>query len=404
MNKISVPALKIRQPIGEFFVCSFSPRELINISWVDVRRIAGEAGEIDEYLGIQRRISESRVKQIRRYVRTADATFPTSIIVAIPGRCARWNEASRSLEIFSYEDPQDPANNVSFDRIAKVLDGQHRIRGLASPSGRDQFSFDLETDVDFDLNVAVFVEADISQQATIFATVNLAQTKVSKSLVYDLFSLNESRSPQRSAHEIAVALDSHQGSPFYKTIKRLGVATPGRGDFKEHLTQAAFVEALLPHITNDAVADRDFFMRNMKGKLPSPDEQYLRKHVFRKLFVEEREGEIAKIIWSYFDAIRKRWPKSWSTDEQGNIIRRTNGFRAFMGVFRDYYITALNGRRIGEFVESAAFAGILDNVEVEDGGFTADKFPPGSSGESALKKALRDGLQRFLSQRQGPSF
>lgn len=43
--------------------------------------------------------------------------------------------------------------------------------------------------------------------AYIFSMVNLAQTKVSKSLVYDLFEFSKSRSPRKRAHTIAVAID-----------------------------------------------------------------------------------------------------------------------------------------------------------------------------------------------------
>ncbi|GAB3004518.1 hypothetical protein GCM10010960_18110 [Arenimonas maotaiensis] len=395
MSSISVPALKVRQPIGEFFVCSFSARDLIKISWVDVRKISSEAGEIDDYLGIQRKISESRVKQIRRYVKTLDATFPTSIIVAIPGRCARWNEEKRELSIFEYKNSDDPSQNVNFDRIAKILDGQHRLRGLAQPDG-DQFSFDLPDDVPFELNVVVFVEADIAQQATIFSTVNLAQTKVNKSLVYDLFSLAKSRSPQKSAHAIAVALDKESGSPFYKSLKRLGVATPGRGEFDEYLTQSTFVEALLHHITPNAVNDRDFFLRSLSGRLKYPSQEELERYVFRGLFAEEKEGEIAKILWAYFDAVRTVWPNSWSSNERGNIIRRTNGFRAFMAVFAEIYKKVLSGEKIGSFVHAREYIPILKSVNIKDGGFTADAFPPGSSGESALKRELRSAINGYI--------
>lgn len=394
MTSVSVPALKIRQPLGEFYVCVFTARELVEISWVDVRRMSGEGGEIDEYLGIQRKISDSRVKQLRRYVRTADATFPSSIIVAIPGRCASWDEASGRLVISEFIDSVYPERSVPFDRIAKVLDGQHRIRGLAQPEG-DQFVLDLPEAIPFDLNVAVFVEADIAQQATIFSTVNLAQTKVSKSLVYDLFSLTNSRSPQKSAHMIAVALDASEGGPFYRSIKRLGTATPGRGQFDEYLTQASFVEALVPHITSDPLADRDFFIRDLRGRLSMPSTAELRKHVFRGLFIQENEGEIARIVWAYFDAVRKVWPESWSSSAKGNILRRTNGFRAFMALFRDFYINALGSRPIGSFVAAEDFVALFRLVDINDGGFTADEFPPGSSGESALKRELRNGLQKL---------
>lgn len=399
MNIISVPALKITQPIGEFYVCAFSAQDLIKISWVDVRKISSEAGEIDDYLGIQRKISEPRVKQIRRYVQTADATFPTSIIVAIPGRCARWDDAKRELSIFEYTNVDDPSQNVNFDRIAKILDGQHRLRGLAQPDG-DQFSFDLPENVPFELNVVVFIEADIAQQATIFSTVNLAQTKVNKSLVYDLFSLAKSRSPQKSAHAIAVALDKEPGSPFFKSLKRLGVATPGRGEFDEYLTQSTFVEALLQLLTPSAVDDRDFFLRSLAGRLKYPNSVELERYVLRGLFIDEKEGEIARIIWAYFDAIRIVWPASWSTNERGNIIRRTNGFKAFMAVFSEIYKLALSGNKIGSFVPASDYVPIFCLVNIKDGGFTAEAFPPGSSGESALKKELRSAINKYLSSKE----
>src|SRR5690606_13459203 len=95
----------------------------------------------------------------------------------------------------------------------------------------------------FQINVSIFVGIDLPEQAKIFATVNLAQTKVNKSLVYDLEALARKRNPYKTCHHVAVALDSNEDSPLYQRIKRLGVATPGRA--YEPLTQASFVEALV---------------------------------------------------------------------------------------------------------------------------------------------------------------
>ncbi|WP_168796869.1 hypothetical protein [Phaeovulum veldkampii] len=50
---------------------------------------------------------------------------------------------------------------------------------------------------------------------------------MSRSLVYELEDLSNARSPFKTCHNIAVALDGLQTSPFYKRIKRLGVVTPG---------------------------------------------------------------------------------------------------------------------------------------------------------------------------------
>src|SRR5882762_10468420 len=90
----------------------------------------------------------------------------------------------------------------------------------------------------FQLSVSVFVDIDMEDQAYIFSTVNLAQTKVNRSLAYDLFELANSPSPQKTCHNIAVALDTITVSPFHKRIKRLGSATPGRNS--ETITQATF--------------------------------------------------------------------------------------------------------------------------------------------------------------------
>ena len=83
--------------------------------------------------------------------------------------------------------------------------------------------------------------------------------KLIQSLVYDLFSLQKSRSSEKTCHEIVVALDEMEESPFYQRIKRLGSATDGR--FGETLSQATVVRGLLPYITDDALTDRDIGKR-----------------------------------------------------------------------------------------------------------------------------------------------
>ena len=249
--EIVLPCIKVEQPLGVFFVASIDSKVLIEITFSDVRMMTGER-EVDTYLGIQREVDPKRVKEIEKYVRTVDACFPTAVILAIPERCAEFNSERNTLTLRSVhgEDNETIINRIN---IAKVLDGQHRIEGLkAFGSGT------------FQVNVSIFVEMDIANQAYLFSTVNLAQTKVKKSLVYDLFEYSRSRSPQKSAHNIAVALDRLSSSPFYKRIKRLGSATPGRRG--ETLTQAAFVEAVMELMTTDAVVDRDIYKR---GKRPA---------------------------------------------------------------------------------------------------------------------------------------
>jgi DGQHR domain-containing protein len=220
--------MKITQPIGEFYVGAMKAKDLVEIAWFDIRQLDRRQGNVDSYLGIQRRLNEARVKELAQYVNTVDATFPTAVILAVDEVCASASPLDCSpatggnfyqLTLSNRPGEFDDSETVLFREIARVIDGQHRIAGLKDYTG--------EADA-FQINVAVFVGADIADQANIFSTVNLAQTKVNRSLVYDLFEYAQSRSPEKTCHDVAILLDREKGSPFSLRIKRLGTATEGR--------------------------------------------------------------------------------------------------------------------------------------------------------------------------------
>jgi DGQHR domain-containing protein len=136
---------------------------------------------LDSYLGIQRALSPKRVIEIAQYTQGADATFPTAVILAVPEQCVSLNPMQTGqdtlfkMTLRNIPDTENPDQPILYRQIARVIDGQHRIAGLENYTGPT-----------FELNVSIFVGADISDQASIFSTVNLAQTKVNRSLVYDL--------------------------------------------------------------------------------------------------------------------------------------------------------------------------------------------------------------------------
>lgn len=365
-NQITFPALKIKQPIGEFYIGVMSHKDLVNISYADVREMENE---LDRYLGIQRKLSPKRVNELQKYVTTLDATFPTAIILAVQGSCASWDNSKAQLTLNS-------TSKVKFNEIAKILDGQHRIEGLKN--------YDKD---DFEINVAVFVEADIAEQANIFATVNLAQTKVNKSLVYDLYDYAKSRSPQKTAHDVAVALDLHEKSPFYHRIKRLGFATAGRDD--ETLTQATVVEALMKFISIDPMQDRDILLKGKKLPKASPEE--LEKTPFRNLFIEGKDLDITKIMLAYFTAVRDKWPNAWLGEEKGQILPKTNGFRALMRFLKPLYKELADGN-IGKAISKETFSDTFNQIPLTDDDFNTNNFQPGSSGEGALYRRLSEGI------------
>ena len=366
-----IPALPVKQPIGEFYVGVISHEDLIQVSFADMRRIENA---LDRYVGIQRKLSPPRVKEISQFVNSIDATFPTSIVLSVPASCATYDETEKKLTLTEGKD-ESTGESIQFFEIAKILDGQHRIEGLKNFSGEA-----------FHLPVSIFVEADIADEAYVFATVNLSQTKVNRSLVYDLLDYSKARSPQRSTHDISVALDKHSSSPFENMIKRLGSATPGRTG--ETLTQATFVTALLPFISNDPLTDRE---RLARGKSVQIDDASYPQTPFRWLWVKERDTEIAKILIEYFSAVAERWPGSWASRDKGNILPRTNGFRAFMRFLKNVYLNQYPMiPKSDPVIPRSQIMEILERVDLADGDFNTTKFPPGSSGEKLLYDYLRN--------------
>jgi len=388
-RQISFPVIRIRQPIGDFYVGAMRSKDLIDISFFDMRRIV-HRDSLDSYLGIQRELNDNRVKEIKLYTESLDATFPTAIVLAVEEQCVslepvliKDNDDRFFLMTLKNVPEENDDNNVLYRQIARVIDGQHRIKGL----------HDYESD-DFELNVSIFVGADISDQATIFSTVNLAQTKVNRSLAYDLFELSQSRSPEKTCHEVTVALDRTVGSPFHKKIKRLGKATEGR--FGETLSQSTVVQGLLQHICANrlqVIQDRQIGRKGGKWPMPSSDEN--EKLVLRKMFIEDRDEDIVDLIWNYFEAVSTRWPDGWTTGGEGLILNKTNGYNAFMRFFRYAY---RNFAAPGQMVSLESFESLFADVKLKDADFNRDNFVPGSSGATRLFTVLMDetGIDRHV--------
>ncbi len=184
--------IRASQPIGDIFIASIPFKTLVRISHFDVRRVLQEERDVERYLGIQRPLEDIRVRSLSEYVNYKDASFPTSVILAVHEEYATFNENANSMTVSNIRNGETKPS-IPIGKLARVLDGQHRIAGLTAFNGAT-----------FDVPVTIFVGADISDQAHIFATVNLEQTKVNKSLAYDLFSLARTRSPQKTCHNIAL--------------------------------------------------------------------------------------------------------------------------------------------------------------------------------------------------------
>jgi DGQHR domain-containing protein len=349
--------LEVRQPIGTLYVGAMNFNQVTLISYADVRRI--EDRDIERYIGIQRPLEEKRVRELRSYVRTIDSSFPTSVILAVKAEDAEY-------------DPENGIMRIRKDiEVAKIIDGQHRIAGLLSYEGPP-----------FQLNVTIFVDMDIEDQALLFATINLKQTKVNKSLAYDLFEFAALRSPQKTCHNIAKLLNNRDGSPLKHRIKILGRAT---GRHLENLTQATVVERLIKYISTNPMKDRDLIKRHIPLTRATQYEEREAKLIFRNMFIDERDEDIALVVWNLLTAVAKRWPTAWNTEQSGFVLNRTSGFAALMRILPDVY---LDLESVGKVPSVDSFLQYFSAIVLQDTDFNKDMFVPGTSGETTLYNTL----------------
>ena len=384
-KSLRLNVIQVEQPIGVFFITSMDYKELLKICDFDIRKKI-EGATIEEYIGVQRSLDNSRVTEISEFVKLPDASFPTSIIIAIDEPYVTVDDKESSMIISNKPKDHENDDPKAFRSLARILDGQHRLKGLEVSKVKN-----------FQVNVTIFTGMDLSDQAMIFANVNLSQTKVNRSLAYDLQDYSKYKSPIRSAHRITVILNKAEDSPFQKKIKRLGIKTPGVQG--ETLTQAAVVEALLAHITHknrlmeDIAAGKDvgvgkresLFGAKVKFSTYEDDEE---NFVLRKFFIDERETDIAILIIRYFRAVKARWNHVWEKTESGWVLHKTNGFMAFMQFFKFAYkhlAKPPNG-----MIEQDVFNEFFEKLEIPDETFQVNQALPGAGGQRFIFNALLD--------------
>lgn len=149
MNEITLNVLKVSQPIGSMYIAKIQGIELSELAQADIRKLYNK----EDYIGIQRELDSERVKKIRKYISTTDASFPNSIILNLDSQ-------------FLIEETD---SYIKFERNPKafsIIDGQHRLAGFE------------KNNIYFEVIVTIFVDLDNERQAILFKTINSEQKKL----------------------------------------------------------------------------------------------------------------------------------------------------------------------------------------------------------------------------------
>ena len=316
----------------DYLLCSLDCKTIVEISYVARR------GESEEQGAVQRILNKSRISSISDYVLNG-GYFPTNIILNVIDT-EKVNVKKDSFDIFISE------------RIAQVLDGQHRVAGM-----RDALSKDPRVgDTMYPVLIAVGLTTE--QCADIFVSINTEQKTVPKSLIYDLYGLTSTSSHDYSierGRDIAFVLNSEDDSPYRGFIK-----FPGSTRFKGGIQLSSLVNALRPLVKTHGE--------------------------FEKYQIQTLEFQ-AKVLKNYFKALEYYYDKKWY--ELSNPFLYASGFSASVDVLVSILLPFCYSKK------SFSFDTFKSALNITKDTLLKQSDVKGKSGETA-KLFLYDELKKLV--------
>lgn len=299
-NKYNI--LEIKQPLGNFYVFKISAFELLQIVESEPYYLSLEGGKFRNE-GIQRRFDEGRGREISKFLKSSESALPNSIIIAGNTRNLpeeeQWKIISNNDENY-LEIPKLQVNGT-------VIDGQHRL-----------FSFkhlDVDEQKNYELLCTLYLDLPNPYQAYIFATINMNQRKVDKSLAYELYGydLNDDEADKWSPEKLAVFLTRKLNLDDKSIFKghillaansdKILEKISGINSNEWTISTAAIVEGILSLITNNAKRDRD----ELQIKFENERSRIILNEVknsapLRKYYIENNDLLIYTILLNFFKA------------------------------------------------------------------------------------------------------
>lgn len=271
--------------------------EKIELDIFDLENSIQEVNELKLNAGIQRELIPEKLSQIADYLKEENGIYPNSIILNI----------SDKLELVTFSSSEIV---IPFEAsiLITAIDGQHRLMGFKKYI--EKFG---STEM-FEVPVTLFYNLELDFQAYIFSIINSKQTKINKSLLYDLLALTKKDVDDfKLCHEIATWLQTNEKSVLQGNFKMLGKGTGW-------LSQAAFIDYLMPLIHD-----------SKRKRIPPVFLPYLKRKQYFK---------IAYFINDYFKALVEIYSSEFYSDRY--IFRTSFTFGLFMKLMPFVFIHSVN--------------------------------------------------------------
>ncbi|WP_447767571.1 DGQHR domain-containing protein [Sphingobacterium faecium] len=362
MSKIEKDILRIEQPIGVFYAVKFTAYELLKLSDTSPYTTDLEGN----YNGTQRLLDEDRTKEIARFLKGTDSTLPSSIILAANSSNRKNKSDNNDENEDSFESLKDSqrwhikSNKLIIPSDFKnclIIDGQHRVRAFEHLSEDEQKRYELLC--------SLFMDIPNPYQAYIFATININQKPVDKSLSYNLYGYNldkeepNSWSPEKLAVSLSRKINKDNESNLFEKVKLITADDDELKKFKENkpwlISSSTFIEGAMSLYSSNYKRDRDELSKtliyNRKRDSLKPDRTPLRKY-----YIENNDLLIYEIIKNFFNAFE-------SVFGQKEILFKTTGLQAQFDILKKITATYLEkDKNIGQryFIEKLQDAKKID--------------------------------------------
>lgn len=334
---IIVPAIRVEQRLGVFFITSLPASLLLDVCYVLEARILEENTEesgyqetilgkaLNKLTGTQRKKKQSRIDDIKKYTETVDASFPNSIILG-----ANYEENGKLADNTNNRWFVEKVENDCYyltiptaERLASIIDGQHRVYGFENSTAKDT-----------PLVCSIFLDLPVPYHAQIFTTINMNQKKVDKNLAYNLFQFEMdegnagSWSPETLAVYYARILAQDTNSPLNGKLK-LGISDV---ENNTSISMASVIDGILSLITSNPKEDRVQMHRITleAGRDRSLIQSIRTNAPLRKLYIEYQDKALYELILAYLKAVDNVF---WQRDII--VFNKTLGVQALFDVLKE---------------------------------------------------------------------
>ncbi|MED0321753.1 DGQHR domain-containing protein [Escherichia marmotae] len=280
-----------------------------------------------------------------KYIDSVESTFPNSIILGanfdqngnlIEDSNIRW----RIEEVNGHYTLVIPSDEL---KIATIIDGQHRLSG-----------FEFSERKSMDLLCSVFIDLPAPYQAYIFATININQKKVDKSLAYDLFGFRVDDEPKElwSPEKLAVFITRKLNKLSKPLENKIRLGAPNDIDTENTdrplVSLSTIVDGIMKLITGNPKLDRDELLnyKNKNGRKALVSGGTTRP--LRQFYISSQDEFIESVIFRFFDIMDST---VWTKQNKNSYLLKTIGFQAqfdflreYLSVTSDFELKELKGR------------------------------------------------------------